>query len=238
MSVPRLLLLSNSTNPGQDYLSHATDWLADFLGPGPGTICFVPFAGVTIEWDDYTARVAQRFAPLGWTVAGLHREADGAAALSRADAVAVGGGNTFHLLHAVRDRGLLDPLRRVVAAGRPYIGWSAGSNLACPTIGTTNDMPIVDPGGHQALGLIPCQLNPHFTEATLPRHGGESRRQRLAEFLAANPRSTIVCLPEGTALCREGKRLRLIGPHAALLLRHGEESVSIPAGGEVSHLLN
>ncbi|MDH4065417.1 MAG: dipeptidase PepE, partial [Acidobacteriota bacterium] len=137
-----VLLLSNSRNPGGEYLAHAMDALADLLG-SRRRAWFVPFAGVTVGWDEYTANVQAALAPLGVQVNGAH----GGDPPDGFDVLLVGGGNTFQLLRECRARGLLNPIRRLVLGGAPYAGWSAGANLACPTIRTTNDMPIVDPGG-------------------------------------------------------------------------------------------
>ena len=172
-----LLLLSNSTLPGKAWMEHAMPLIASQLN-GRRSAVFIPFAGVTQTWDEYTAKTAAVFAPLGVTVTGIHSVADPIAAIENAELVIVGGGNTFQLLKESRERGLLAPIVDVVKRGALYIGWSAGANLACPTIRTTNDMPIVDPQGFDALGLFPLQINPHFTNALPEGHKGETREQR------------------------------------------------------------
>lgn len=133
-----------------------------------------------MDWDAYLDLVRKALASLGLTIAGAHCCADLAAATAQADILLVGGGNTFRLLHELRQRGCLEPIRQAVRAGTPYVGWSAGSVLATPSIATTNDMPIVDPGGFDALGLVPLQINAHCTNALPPGHRGETRNQRLA----------------------------------------------------------
>jgi len=234
----RLLLLSNSTNPGQAYLDHAVDWLRHFLGEGVRRVLFVPFAGVTISFDDYAGRVRERLEPLGYAVESLHAvTCDLGEAVTKAEAVLVGGGNSFHLLDFVYRHHLLDPLRARVADGMPYVGWSAGSNLACPTIRTTNDMPIVEPPTLDALGLIPFQINPHYTDAHPPGHQGETRAQRLLEFVAVNPTLPVAGLPEGTALRVEGARIEKLGPHPVRLFAHGEEPREV-AERDLSFLLS
>lgn len=212
----RLLLLSNSRNPGGEYLAHALEAFATFFG-GRTAAWFVPFAGVTVPWDTYTTMVATALAPLGVAVTGAHVRPVPAAG----EAMLVGGGNTFQLLAEVRRRALLDAIRTGVAGGTPYAGWSAGANLACPTIRTTNDMPIVDPGGFDALGFVPYQINPHFTTAMPPGHQGETREQRLREFVTANPSIPVLGLPEGDWLAIEGDRHTLHGPKDAVWIRHG-----------------
>jgi dipeptidase E len=219
----RLLLLSNSRNPGGDYLAHALDAFALLLS-GRTSAWFVPFAGVTVPWDDFTAVVATALAPLGVRVTGAHRQPEPGAD----DVILVGGGNTFHLLRECRTRGLLDLLRDRVRGGTPYAGWSAGANLTCPTIRTTNDMPIVDPQGFDALGLLAFQINPHFTNALPPGHQGETREQRLTEFVAANPAVDVLGLPEGDWLTVAGERVTLCGPKDAVWIRHGATSAVTP----------
>ncbi len=229
----RLLLLSNSRDPAGGYLVHARDALAAHLA-GVREAAFVPYAGVTVAWDAYTARVAAALAPLGVAVRGVHAADDPAAALAAADAVLVGGGNTFHLLAQLQRRGLAPALRARAAAGVPYAGWSAGSVVACPTIRTTNDMPVVEPpAGLAALGLFGAQINAHFTDAHPPGFQGETRRERLAEFLAANPAATVVGLPEGSWLDVAGPRATVGGAHAAVVFRAGRDPVDAPVGTDL-----
>ena len=216
----RLLLLSNSTNPGEPYLAWPLPHLRDFLGTA-SRLVFVPYAGVCMSANGYLSAVRDALAPLGVTVTGAHETGSPAAELERADAVVVGGGNTFQLLARLYATGLLEPIRERVRAGLPYIGWSAGANVACPTIRTTNDMPIVEPPSFDALGLVPFQINPHYTEARLPNHGGETRPERIAEFLEVDRTARVVGLREGTGLRLEGKRLSLLGNAPALVFRHG-----------------
>lgn len=146
----------------------------------------------------------------------------------------MGGGNTFNLLGQLRRQGLLDAVARRVRLGTPYLGWSAGSNLACPSICTTNDMPIVDPEGFDALGLLSFQINPHYTNAHPPGHRGETRAQRLAEFCVLNPSMPVLGLPEGSALRVRGDVVTLLGPHEApLFLGQQEPRVYAPGALEL-----
>jgi dipeptidase E len=216
----RLLLLSNSTNPGEPYLAWPLPHLRDFLGTA-SRLFFVPYAGVRMSADAYVTAVRNALEPLGVTVTGAHETPDPAAGLEQADAVLIGGGNTFQLLTRLHATKLLEPIRERVRAGLPYVGWSAGANVACPTIRTTNDMPIVEPPSFAALGLVPFQINPHYTEAKLPNHGGETRPERIAEFLEVDRTARVVGLPEGTGLRLEGERLGLVGTGPALVFRHG-----------------
>ena len=224
-----LLLLSNSRMPDGRYLAHALDAIGE-AAAGRRRALFLPFAGTTIAWDDYAANVREALAPLGLEIAGAHREADPVAALAAAERVLVGGGNTFRLLHESRRRGWLGPIRAAVRAGLPYVGWSAGSVLAGPTIRTTNDMPIVDPGGLESLALVPFQLNCHYTDAMPPGHQGETRRQRLAEYLVLSPRDTVVGLPEGDWLTVRDDAVALHGPYGGWLFRAGVEPRALAAG--------
>ena len=220
-----LLLLSNSRSPGSPYLSHAIDAIAETVGTGK-RVFFVPFAGVTVTWGDYTEKVRTALEPLGLTIEAAHE----GARVEDADVVMVGGGNSFHLLKHCRDRALLERLSHRVRDGAPYIGWSAGSNLACPTIRTTNDMPIVETGGFDALGLIDFQINPHFTNELPAGHQGETREERLAEFLAVNPSVQLLGLPEGDWVRVSGRELLLVGPKPATWLRAAHPPVMLAAG--------
>jgi dipeptidase E len=224
-----LLLLSNSRTPEGGYLSHAVGAIGTIAG-GRKRALFIPFASVTVEWDAFTAKVQTALADTSIVLDPIHAVADPPAAVAAAEMIFVGGGNTFNLLAECRRRGLLAPIAARIRAGVPYVGWSAGSNLACPTIGTSNDMPIVDPHGFAALGLVGFQINPHFTDAMPPGHQGETRRQRLAEYLLANPADTVIGLPEGDWLRVSNGETRLEGPHPAFLFRAGQEPAEILPG--------
>lgn len=224
-----LLLLSNSTLPGKGWMEHALPMIADQLA-GRRTAVFIPFAGVTQTWDDYTAKTAALFAPMGVSVTGIHRAADPVVTIQNAEVVIVGGGNTFQLLKECRTRGLLKPVAEVVKRGALYIGWSAGANLACPSIRTTNDMPIVDPEGFDALGLFPLQINPHFTNALPESHKGETREQRIRELLVVAPALTVIGLPEGNWIKVSNGQAVLGGPNTTYVFRAGEEAVALEAG--------
>ncbi|XP_015788912.1 uncharacterized protein LOC107365856 [Tetranychus urticae] len=202
----RLLLLSNSTCPGQSYCHWCTPIIDKFLDSGIKDILFIPFAAVTISWDEYRDKVAgalQRF-----NVLGIHKEPDMIEAINKAQVICIGGGNSFNLLHKLHEYKLLDIIKkRVVNDGVPYIGWSAGSNVACPDIRTTNDMPIISPSSHSALDLFPFNINPHYTEKTIPNHGGESRKDRLNEAFAVKSHP-IIALPEGTGIKVENDKFQ------------------------------
>ncbi|MGW8314898.1 MAG: dipeptidase PepE [Bacteroidales bacterium] len=216
----RLLLISNSTNAGEPYLDYPKKQIAAFLGPDPVDALFIPYAGVTIPFDTYASRVNERFTEVGHRIHSIHHAPDPVAAVESAEAIVVGGGNTFHLIKLIQENRLIGPVREKVLSGTPYVGWSAGSNVTCPTISTTNDMPIVEPEGFQAFNLVPFQLNPHYTDLNPPGHAGETREDRIMEYLAANPEMTVLGLREGCMFRIEGTRMRLIGERPVRLFRH------------------
>ncbi len=229
----RLLLLSNSTNHGSGYLDHAMEAIRDFLGPSR-RVAFVPFA--LFGRAGYTARAAERFARAGLELSGLTPDEDGHRALADAEAVFVGGGNTFRLLLTLQESGLLGALRERVRHGLPYLGASAGTNIAAPTIRTTNDMPIVEPRGFDALGLLPFQINPHYLDADpASRHMGETREERIREFLEEND-VPVLGLREGAWLRVEDTGARLEGS-AARLFRRGADPEELPPGHTLDVLL-
>jgi dipeptidase E len=238
MSGKRLLLLSNSINYGGEFLEHAVSDIRDFLGTGVGRVLFVPFAGVTRSYDEFAAAVSGRFLEMGYELDPVHKAADKSEAVRRAEAIVVGGGNTFHLLRALYEARLIEAIRERVRAGTPYIGWSAGSNIACPTIRTTNDMPIVEPPSFDALRLVPFQINPHYTDERLANHSGETREQRIAEFIKANPESTVLGLREGSGLRIEGGNVSLLGLKEARVFRRGEDAKEYGPADSLDFLLN
>ncbi|HWW94867.1 MAG TPA: dipeptidase PepE [Vicinamibacteria bacterium] len=230
----RLLLLSNSTSFGSGYLDHAMAAVRAHL-LGVRRLHFVPFA--LRDEATYAQKVGERFAAEGIEVVRLTANAAGAAALKSAEAVFVGGGNTFRLLHQLQRSGLLEGLRARARAGMPYLGASAGTNIAAPTIRTTNDMPIVEPRGFGALGLVPFQINPHYLDADpSSRHMGETREQRLREYLEENE-TPVVALREGAWLRLEGSSLRLEGQNGARIFRPRQEPEEVPPGRALDELL-
>ena len=216
-----LLLLSNSTLPGEPFFQWPTPFVSAFLQGRP-RVAFVPFAAADDQQDAYVEKVSPVFAAMGASVFSLHSAADPIAALDNADVVAVGGGNSFLLLRSLYRTKLIKAIGDRVRKGMPYLGWSAGSNVECPTIMTTNDMPIVEPPSMHAMNLIQFQINPHYTEATIAGHGGESRDQRIAEFLSLNPTMPVVGLREGSLLHVKGGSVELRGREMKVF-RHGAE---------------
>ena len=236
MSKKRLLLLSNSTTHGYGYLEHAKDMFKNFY-KDIKKITFVPYAGVSFSYEDYHKKVSNFFNSIGYDVESLHQTNDPREMIESSEAIAVGGGNTFHLLKEMYDNSVIEPIRRKVSEGTPYSGWSAGSNMACPSIKTTNDMPIVEPQSFTALDLIPFQINPHFTDQKLQKHYGETRTQRLEEFIIANKNVTVLGLREGTALKIEGSEIELLGDKDAILLKYGADHKDLTKSDDFSFLL-
>ncbi|HEX5708194.1 MAG TPA: dipeptidase PepE [Pyrinomonadaceae bacterium] len=233
----KVLLLSNGSMPGRPMYEYAHAAIRDFLGTRVGRVLFVPFAGVVKTWDSYAEAARTVFGELGYALDSIHEADDAGRAVERAEAFVVGGGNTFQLLKNLYETGALEAMRARALEGVPYIGSSAGSNVACPTIMTTNDMPIVEPPSFRALGLVPFQINPHYTDARLDGHAGETRDDRLGEFVLANPGVRVVGLREGTLLRVEGMRIELVGARPARVFEHGADAREFAPGDYLEFLL-
>ena len=232
----RLLLVSNSTLHGGGYLDHCADAIASFLGPSMKRVLFVPYA--LFDRDAYVAKARARFEAMGYGLDSVHDLTGGTvAAVERAEALFIGGGNTFRLLAALWHQALVEPIRRRVRAGMPYVGSSAGSNVACPSIRTTNDMPIVEPPSFAALDLVPFNINPHYQDP-IPgsTHMGETREQRIAEFHEENTQP-VVGLREGAWLLVEGPTVLLQGSTGARLFRRGEAVTELAIGARLDLLI-
>lgn len=233
----RLLLISNSTNAGEKYLEYPKNNIKEFLGEKVKTILFVPFAAVTFSFDEYVEKVQERMGEIGYKVVGIHTFEDKAKAVSEAEAIMVGGGNTWQLLNMMQEFGLVEAIKNKVIDGTPFVGWSAGSNVACPTIKTTNDMPIVQPQSFNACNLVSFQINPHYLDANPDGHAGETREQRIMEFLEANKQTTVLGLREGCMLLIEDKTMKLIGPKTLRLFRHKQEFTELTNTEKLDFLL-
>lgn len=230
-----LFLLSNSVVFGRRYLEHAMDALKEFLGD-ERVVHFVPYAGV--NHDGYTARIQEALIPLGVTVRGVHATGNPRRAVEEARVLYVGGGNSFRLLKTLQQHDLLALVRERVAAGElRYMGSSAGTNMACPSLRTTNDMPIVQPASFEAFGLIPFQINPHYLDPNPDStHMGETREKRIEEFLEEND-VPVLGMREGSWLRRREQELRLEGVTGARLFTRHEEPREIEPGTDLSWLL-
>jgi len=230
----RILLISNSTLHGSGYLDHAEAKIRDFLGSIP-RVLFFPYA--LFDRNAYAGQARERFHRMGYALDSAHEAADPRRAVIEAPAFFVGGGNTFRLVKALQDLSLLEPIRRRVAEGVPYIGSSAGSVVACPTIRTTNDMPIVEPASLEALGLVTFQINAHYLDPDpASTHMGETREERLRQFHEENP-APVVGLREGTMLRIEGNQIALQGSASARVFRRGQEPVEVRPEARLGNLL-
>jgi dipeptidase E len=234
----QLLLLSNSTNAGEEYLGWPREILKDFISKNKIQSClFVPYAGVTVTWDEYTTRVRAVFSIWGCELESVHTFSDPVKAVKKAECIVVGGGNTFRLVQMMHETEIMEAIREKSLAGTPFIGWSAGSNVACPTLRTTNDMPIIQPASFNTLNLIPFQINPHYLDANPEGHGGETREQRINEFQALNTEVVVVGLREATALHVDGEKLHLLGERSMRLFKAGTEPVELEPGSNIDFLL-
>jgi dipeptidase E len=210
--------------------------ISEFLD-GCRVLHFVPYA--LAEHDAYTQRVRTVLHPLGIEVIGLNAVPNPREVVAEAEVLFVGGGNTFRLLRSVQQLGLVKVVRQRVLAGElSYLGSSAGTNHACPTIRTTNDMPIVQPTSFEAFGLVPFQINPHYQDAD-PRstHMGETREERIRQFLEEND-VPVLGMREGAWLRCRGRELTLQGQTGALLFQRGTEPTPYEAAADLSFLLN
>ena len=231
-----LLLISNSTNAGEQYLQYPIKNIASFL-EGVTEVVFVPYAAVTFSYAAYEAKVQARFDEIGIKVRSVHRAKDPRKMIREAQAICVGGGNTFALTKKMQEQGLITAIRRKIADGTPYVGWSAGSNVTCPTICTTNDMPIVQPESFKAIGAVKFQINPHYLDANPEGHAGETREQRILEYIEANPRRWVVGLREGCMLHVEGDKMELIGSRPMRIFKKGVATYEVNAGDDLSFLM-
>jgi dipeptidase E len=230
----RLLLISTSTVHGTGYLEHALPELRDLLGD-IRRVLFIPFA--LKDRDAYAAKARQAFGSIGCELDSLHDAGDPGRAIQQAEAVFCGGGNTFRLLKALYELEALAPIRRRAGSGMPYAGASAGANLACPTIKTTNDMPIVQPPSFDALGLVPFQINPHYLD-TDPgsTHMGETRETRIREFHEENS-TPVVGLREGAMLRVEDGGVWLKGLSGARIFKRGQDPIEAQPVSRLDALL-
>lgn len=230
----KLLLISTSTTFGTGYLDHCAAAIQEHVRP-LSRVLFIPYAGHDL--DAYETKAAERFAQMQLELRSIHHESEKRRAVERADAVFIGGGNTFRLLTRLYEHGLLEAIRDRVRSGMPYIGASAGSNVACVTIQTTNDMPIVQPPSFRALDLVPFNINPHYLDPDPnSRHMGETRETRIREFHEMNER-VVVGLREGSWLKIEGDRAGLEGSQPARIFRRGADPEEVQPGGDVSFLM-
>jgi dipeptidase E len=233
-SSARILLISNSTVYGRGYLDHVADCITAFLGSARHVL-FFPFA--LFDREGYINTAQKRFAAMNYHLTSVHTAADPRKAVEQTDAIFIGGGNTFRLLKALQDLDLLEPVRQKVITGIPYIGSSAGSNIAGPTIKTTKDMPIVQPRSFDSLGLVPFQISPHYLDPDpTSMHMGETQEERILQFLEENE-TTVIGMREGSWVVIENQEARLEGLSGARIFRRGHAPVEVHAGSEISELV-
>ena len=241
----KLLLISNSTMAGEEYLGWPRTHISDFLSKyGVKKVTFIPFAGVNLSleslnhsYDVYEKRVASVFKTLNIELESVHHADNPVEMINNAEAIAVGGGNTFHLVAKLHETGLMKAIKEKAEKGTPYMGWSAGSNVACPTLKTTNDMPIIEPQSFNTLNLIPFQINPHYLDANPEGHGGETRQQRIEEFLSINRNTKVLGLREATMLLIENNSMKLLGSRKLRLFQFGKEPKEFEPGSDLTFLL-
>ncbi|CAI9594085.1 unnamed protein product [Staurois parvus] len=233
-----LLLISNSTLHGGGYLEHCQEHIQKFLGGQVKRVLFVPYA--LHDRDDYARTARQKFESLGYGLDSIHEAVDPVEAVQKSEAIFIGGGNTFRLLKALYDNGLIPAIRkRVIEDGIPYIGSSAGTNVATVSINTTNDMPIVYPPSLLALGLVPFNINPHYLDLDVnSRHMGETREQRISQYHEEPDTPPVLGLREGCMLLVEGNKATLLGITKARLFVRGKDPTEHEPEQDFSFLLD
>ena len=232
-----LLLVSSSKCHPHGYLDHCAEHAASLFA-GVDEIIFVPYARPGgMSHDDYTTTARERFAKMNIAVRGLHEFEDRATAVEQAKGVFIGGGNTFVLLHQLYQDSVVERIRNRMADGMPYMGTSAGSNVAGLSIGTSNDMPILHPPSYEAFAAVPFNINPHYPrEAPDPTHMGETRDDRINEFHFFNEQP-VVSIREDSMLRVEGNKMTLFGELEGYLFRPGQERETLCGGQDLSFLL-
>jgi len=221
---------------GEPFLAYCIGDIKSFLGDKPIKALFIPYARVIGTYDALEELVKERFNAVGHDIESIHRFKNQQEAVEKAEAIVVSGGNTFQLVNLLHKNKLIEPIQKRVAQGIPYIGWSAGANVACPTLMTTNDMPIVQPESFSALNLINFQINPHYTDLTIIGHGGETREARIMEYIELNHDKYVIGLPEGTMLRIEEQSIQFIGVHTATIFKKGISSFPMDKDGDWSFL--
>jgi len=235
--IRNLLLVSNSTLHGSGFLDHCADEICKFLR-NRKNVLFIPYArpgGMT--HDKFTKVARERFEKMGYTLKGIHEYSSPKDAVKSAEAIFVGGGNTFVLLNGLYKADIIKDIRKKVREGMPYIGSSAGSNVACKSIKTTNDMPIVYPPSFEALGLLPFNINPHYLDPDPnSKHMGETRATRIREFHCYND-EYVVGLREGSILHVVGDKITLKGSTGARIFKGNMEPGEFKPGDSLDFLL-
>lgn len=234
----RLLLISNSTMAGEPYLLYPLRDIRSFLGDHKVKALFIPYAGVTMSFAEYEKKVKDRFNEIGHEIESIHHFDNPVEAVKNAEAIVIGGGNSFCLAKMLQENHLIEPIKERVKEGIPYIGWSAGSNMACPTIKTTNDMPIAEPESFNVLNLIPFQINPHYLDAHPEGHGGETREDRINEFIEVNKDIYVAGLREGCMFIFENGKLTHKGENNCRIFKYKNEPLELNSNDDFQFLIN
>lgn len=230
----KILLISSSTVYGRGYLDHVEGEIYEFL-KGVKDVLFIPFA--QHDLNAYEATAQKRFQKMGYQLRSIHHYDDMPQAVSMAQAIFIGGGNTFRLLKGLYDACILDAINKRIESGVPYIGSSAGSIVACPTLKTTKDMPVVQPPSFDALRLVDFQISPHYLDPDpASTHMGETQEERINQFLEENDRP-VVGLREGTLLRIEDSGILLKGSTRARIFRRGHAPIEKEPGLRLDEFL-
>lgn len=236
MEMKNLIIASTSTVHGSGYLEYLLDELVLFFKDA-NTIVFIPYARPSgISHEDYTMKAREAFKKIDKNVMGIHEFENPIEAIQNAEAIFTGGGNTFVLLYQLYKNNLLEPLKKSVLKGTPYLGTSAGSNICGLTINTTNDMPIVYPPSFKALSFMPFNINPHYLDP-IPnnKHMGETRETRIKEFHAYHTQP-VIGLREGSWLQVTETSIKLKGPLTARVFEYNKTPYEIESGTELKDL--
>ncbi len=243
LGMKKMLLISNSSNFGESYLCWPLTEIELFAKENNiQKALFIPYAGVSLSYDNYEQKVAKVLSRINIEVKSIHHSKNPVEAVKESECIIIGGGNTFHLVYMMHKLKIMDEVRKKAIAGTSFIGWSAGSNVACPTLRTTNDMPIVMPESFDCLNLIPFQINPHYLDSNpiideMIKHGGETRDERLLEFITLNPEVTVVGLRESCSLIVRGDTISLKGGRPLRVLKHNKTPEEYPQGSDINFLM-
>lgn len=225
MASKKILALSSSRSGNSGFLEKAAPIINQFIGSKATNIAFIPFANADQKYEEYGISVKDGLKNSALKI-NVVLPKNAISTIEKADVILVGGGNTFKLLHDLHEFDLLNKIRDKVNAGTVYIGWSAGSNILSPTISTTNDMPVIEPKSFKALELFPFQINPHYFNNKMPGFNGETRDQRLEEFLKMNSEISVVGLPEGSYLKMENNCLTYSGQEKGVLFQKKNHEIT------------